>query len=123
MPAMQKMETQTGAVLAAPDSAGIVEREAGLHQDLSPRQVAMIGVGSTIGTGLFLGSAISVKLAGPSVIVSFFIGAMVALPVMWALAEMSAAHPAAGAFGVHAEMYLHPWAGFAVRYTYWFCLV
>src|SRR5438876_1944458 len=123
MPAMQKMETQTGAVLAAPYSAGIVEREAGLHQDLSPRQVAMIGLGSTIGTGLFLGSAISVKLAGPSVIVSFFIGAMVALPVMWALAEMSAAHPAGGAFGVHAEMYLHPWAGFAVRDTYWSCLV
>jgi len=100
-----------------------VEREAGLHRRLSTRQVAMIGLGSTIGTGLFLGSAISVKLAGPSVIVSFFLGAIVALPVMWALAEMSAAHPAAGAFGVHAEMYVHPWAGFAVRYTYWFCLV
>jgi len=104
-------------------AAVAIEREAGLHRKLSTRQVAMIGLGSTIGTGLFLGSAISVKLAGPSVIVSFFIGAIVALPVMWALAEMSAAHPAAGALGVHAEMYLHPWAGFAVRYTYWFCLV
>ena len=108
---------------AAGKSVAAVEREAGLHRQLSTRQVAMIGLGSTIGTGLFLGSAISVKLAGPSVIVSFLIGAIVALPVMWALAEMSAEYPAAGAFGVHAEMYLHPWAGFAVRYTYWFCLV
>src|SRR5437879_6165103 len=123
MPAMQKMEMQTGAVLAAPDSAGIVEREAGLHQDLSPRQVAMIGLGSAIGTGLFLGSAISVKLAGPAVILSFVGGACIALTMMWALAEMAAAHPAAGSFGLYAEMYLHPWAGFAVRLTYWFCMM
>src|SRR5436853_6078367 len=123
MPAMQKMETQTGAVLAAPDSAGIVEREAGRHQDLSPRQVAMIGLGSAIGTGLFLGSAISVKLAGPAVILSFVGGACIALTMMWALAEMTAAHPAAGSFGLYAEMYLHPWAGFAVRLTCWFCMM
>lgn len=83
----------------------------------------MIGLGSTIGTGLFLGSAVSVKLAGPAVIISFAIGALIALTVMWALAEMSAAHPAPGSFGLYAEMYLHPWAGFAIRYTYWLTLV
>ena len=42
---------------------------------------------------------------------------------MWALAEMAAEHPAAGSFGLYAEMYVHPWAGFAIRYTYWLCLV
>src|SRR5215510_8330858 len=99
------------------------QRESGLKGRLSPRQVAMIGLGCTIGTGLFLGSAISVKLAGPAVILSFAAGALIALTVMWALAEMAAEHPAAGSFGLYAEMYLHPWAGFAVRYTYWLCLV
>src|SRR5207302_11413211 len=123
MPAMQKMETQTGAVLAAPDSAGIVEREAGLHQDLSPRQVAMIGLRSAIGTGLFLGSAISVQLAGPAVILSFVGGACIALPKMWALAEVASAHPAAGSFGLYAEMSLHRLAHRAVRHTYWLCVV
>jgi AAT family amino acid transporter len=101
----------------------VVEREAGLQRKLSARQVAMIGLGCTIGTGLFLGSAIAVKLAGPAVLLSFLGGAFIALTVMWALAEMSAEHPTAGAFGLHAEMYLHPWAGFAIRYTYWLCLV
>jgi AAT family amino acid transporter len=100
-----------------------VERESGLRHKLTPRQVAMIGIGCTIGTGLFLGSAISVKLAGPAVILSFLAGALIALTVMWALAEMSVELPTAGAFGVHAEVYLHPWAGFAVRYTYWICMV
>jgi L-asparagine transporter-like permease len=38
---------------------------------------------------------------------------------MGALSEMAVAHPTAGSFGVYAELYLHPWAGFTVRYTYW----
>jgi AAT family amino acid transporter len=101
----------------------LVQREAGLEHQLSPAQVTMIALGSTIGTGLFLTSAISVKLAGPAVIVSFALGALITLTVMWALAEMAVAHPAAGSFGLYAEMYLHPWAGFATRYTYWLCLV
>jgi L-asparagine transporter-like permease len=105
------------------NSTDVIQRESGLRRELKPHQVAMIGLGCTIGTGLFLGSAISVKLAGPSVIISFLLGAFVALTVMWALAEMSVEHPTAGAFGLHAEMYLHPWAGFAIRYTYWLCLV
>ena len=77
------------------EPAAVVEREAGLHRNLTPGQLAMIGIGSTIGTGLFLGSAISVKLAGPGVILSFIGGACIALTMMWALAEMAAAHPAA----------------------------
>jgi AAT family amino acid transporter len=99
-------------------SSALAQRETGLNSSLSPQQVAMIGLGSTIGTGLFLGSALSVQLAGPAVVLSFAGGALIALTVMWALAEMSAAHPAPGSFGLYAEMYLHPWAGFATRYTY-----
>ena len=83
----------------------------------------MIGLGGAIGTGLFLGSAISVRLAGPGVILSYAAGAVIALLLAWALAEMAVAHPVAGSFGVYAEVYIHPWAGFAVRYTYWLCQV
>jgi len=103
--------------------AVIEEREAGLQRNLGPAQLAMIGLGSAIGTGLFLGSAIAVKLAGPAVILSFAAAACIALPMMWALAEMAAAHPTAGSFGLYAEIYLHPWAGFAIRLTYWLCMM
>jgi len=105
------------------ESQHLEKREAGMQKRLSQRQVAMIGLGCTIGTGLFLGSAISVKLAGPAVLLSFAAGALVALTVMWALAEMAVEHPAPGSFGLYAEIYLHAWVGFAVRYTYWLCLV
>jgi L-asparagine transporter-like permease len=120
---MNKKEMEGGAPLGAPTPAEAIEREAGLQRKLTPGKLAMIGLGSTIGTGLFLGSAISVKLAGPAVILSFAGGACIAVTMMWALAEMAAAHPAAGSFGLYAEMYLHPWAGFAVRLTYWLCMM
>jgi amino acid transporter, AAT family len=101
----------------------VLAREAGLHRNLTSRQLSMIAIGGAIGTGLFLGSAISVRLAGPGVILSYVAGAAIALTLMWALGEMAVAHPVAGSFGVYAEMYIHRWAGFAVRYTYWLCQV
>ncbi len=83
----------------------------------------MIAIGGAIGTGLFLGSALAVRLAGPGVILTYVIGAVVAVLLMGALSEMAVAHPTAGSFGVYAEIYLNRWAGFVVRYTYWFCQV
>jgi amino acid transporter, AAT family len=123
MNADPQLTPPAGAAPSTSEKQDMDRREAGLHKRLSLPQVAMIGLGCTIGTGLFLGSAISVKLAGPAVILSFAAGAVIALSVMWALAEMAVEQPAAGSFGLYAEMYLHPWAGFAVRYTYWLCLV
>jgi len=101
------------------DPGHLVDREAGLHRNLTPRQLSMIAVGGAIGTGLFLGSALSVQLAGPGVILSYIGAAGIALTLMWALGEMTIAHPVAGSFGVYAEMYIHPWAGFTMRYSYW----
>ncbi len=79
----------------------------------------MIALGGAIGTGLFLGSSIAVGVAGPGVILSYLFAALIALVVALALAEMAVVHPVAGSFGVYAEIYLHPWAGFSVRYAYW----
>jgi L-asparagine transporter-like permease len=81
--------------------------------------MAMIAIGGAIGTGLFLGSALAVHTAGPAVILSYLLGAVIALLMMGALSEMAVAHPTAGSFGVYAELYLSRWSGFVVRYSYW----
>jgi amino acid transporter, AAT family len=80
----------------------------------------MIAMGSAIGVGLFLGSTITIGLAGPAVIITYFAGAVIALIMGYALAEMAVVHPLAGSFGVYAERYLSPWFGFVVRATYAF---
>jgi L-asparagine transporter-like permease len=78
----------------------------------------MMAIGGAIGVGLFLGSGVTIRLAGPAVIVSYLLGAGIALIMSYVLAEMAVVHPVAGAFGVYAETYLNPWAGFCVRATY-----
>jgi len=78
----------------------------------------MMAIGGAIGVGLFLGSGVTIRLAGPAVIVSYLVGAGIALIMSYALAEMAVVHPVAGAFGAYAETYLNPWAGFCVRATY-----
>ena len=78
----------------------------------------MMAIGGAIGVGLFLGSSVTIRLAGPAVILSYLLGAGIALIMSYALAEMAVVHPVAGAFGVYAETYLNRWAGFSVRATY-----
>ena len=78
-----------------------------------------MALGGAIGTGLFLASGLSVNVAGPAVILSYVIVAGISLLLGRALTEMAVAHPTAGAFGVYAGMYISPFAGYAVRVSYW----
>src|SRR5437879_12597771 len=106
-------QTEAPIVANVADASTILAREAGLHRNLTPRQLSMIAVGGAIGTGLFLGSALSVKLAGPGGILSYTAAAGIALALLVVLGEMAIGHPVAGSFGVYAEVYVHPCAGVA----------
>ena len=79
----------------------------------------MVAVGGSIGTGLLLGSAAALEVAGPSVILSYIIAAFIAYTVAMALGELASVHPAAGAFGLYGELYLNPYLGFLCRAAYW----
>src|SRR5688572_5609799 len=96
-----------------------VRREQGLARQLSTAQQTMMALGGAIGTGLFLASGLAVNVAGPSVILSYVVVAAISLLLGRALTEMAVSHPTAGAFGVYAGMYLSPFAGYAVRVSYW----
>ncbi len=109
-------DQRSGGVLAP--EASLQKEDNGLHRRLTQRQLTMMAIGGAIGVGLFLGSGVTVRLAGPAVILSYLMGAGIALIMSYALAEMAVVHPVAGAFGVYAETYLNRWAGFSVRATY-----
>jgi L-asparagine transporter-like permease len=96
-----------------------ISHEQGLRPLLSAGQMAMVAVGGSIGTGLLLGSAAAIGIAGPSVILSFFVAAFINWTVAMALGELASMHPAAGSWGVYAELYLNSWAGFVSRGGYW----
>src|ERR1700740_3800927 len=95
------------------------KEEQGLHHKLTAGQMAMVAVGGSIGTGLLLGSATAIGLAGPAVILSYLLAAFINFTVASALGELACAHPAAGSFGVYGDLYLNDWAGFLSRGGYW----
>lgn len=96
--------------------------EQGLRHQLSAAQMAMVGVGGSIGTGLLLGSGAAIQIAGPALILTYVLGAFLAWTVTNALGELASAHPGAGSFGLYADLYLNSWAGFVARYGYWFSI-
>src|SRR2546422_4881090 len=60
--------------------------------------------------GLFLGSGLTIQLAGPGVIISYLLGAAIAAVIAYCLAEMAVVHSFSGSFGIYAESYLSRWA-------------
>ena len=81
--------------------------------------MAMVAVGGSIGTGLLLGSAAAIEVAGPAVILTFVFAAFVTWTVTLALGELASVHPAAGSFQLWGELYLNEWAGFLSGAGYW----
>jgi amino acid transporter, AAT family len=84
--------------------------------------MTMVAVGGSIGTGLLLGTAAAIELAGPAVILSFILAAFISWTVALALGELASTHPAAGSFGVYGDLYLNHWAGFISRAGYWLAI-
>jgi APA family basic amino acid/polyamine antiporter len=68
----------------------------GLARTLGLFPLTMIGVGATIGTGIFLTMAEAVPKAGPAVILSFLIAAMTAGLTALCYAELAGRIPASG---------------------------
>lgn len=92
-----------------------------LARKLSARQVQMIAIGGTIGTGLFLGTGKSLATGGPaSMLIAYLIVGGIVLLTMLALGEMAAFVPIAGSFCTFAGRYVDDAFGFALTWNYWF---
>lgn len=92
----------------------------GLRRTLRRRHMEMIAFGGVIGAGLFVGSGVVVKAAGPAAVLSFALtGALVVL-VMRMLGEMAAAYPAVGGFYEYNRLALGELAGFLTGWMYWY---
>jgi AAT family amino acid transporter len=69
----------------------------GLQRGLSARQVQMIAVAGTIGTGLFLGAGRSLAQGGPaSMLICYAIVGFVVYVTLLLLGEMATQYPVAG---------------------------
>lgn len=94
-------------------------QDTALHRGLKNRHIQMIALGGAIGTGLFLGSAGVLAAAGPSMILGYAIGGLIAWMIMRQLGEMIVHEPVAGSFSFFANKYWSQRAGFASGINYW----
>src|SRR5437660_10914420 len=99
------------------DSASRETESGELRRRLTQRQLSMLAIGGAIGVGLFLGSSVTIRLAGPGVIVSYVLGAVIALIIAYSLVEMVVVHHVAGSFVVYSTIYLSRWGGCSVAFT------
>ena len=91
----------------------------GLHRGLKNRHIQLIALGGAIGTGLFLGIAQTIGMAGPSVILGYGIGGLIAFFIMRQLGEMVVEEPVTGTFSHFANRYWGDFAGFMSGWNYW----
>ncbi|KAH8898196.1 hypothetical protein GQ53DRAFT_742316 [Thozetella sp. PMI_491] len=90
-----------------------------LSRKLSARQVQMIAIGGTIGTGLFLGTGKSLAVAGPaSMLIAYLIVGAIVFVTMLSLGEMSSFIPVAGSFCTFAGRFVDDAFGFAITWQY-----
>src|SRR3984885_14379351 len=88
--------------------------------------MTMICLGGVIGAGLFVGSGVVIRAAGPAALVSFVITGLLVVLVMRMLGEMAVALPAVGSFYEYARLAfsdrprLGELAGFLSGWMYWY---
>ncbi len=86
----------------------------------------MIALGGVIGAGLFVGSGVVIKAAGPAAVISFMITGLLVVLVMRMLGEMAVALPAVGSFYEYSRLAwsdrprLGELAGFLTGWMYWY---
>ncbi|KAM5536471.1 hypothetical protein V8D89_009907 [Ganoderma adspersum] len=92
-----------------------------VQRKLKQRHVQMIAIAGTLGTGLFLGSGHTLKLAGPlgALIAYAFVGTT-AYASLCAVGEMTSHAPISGTFPHFAARWVDPAFGFAVGWNYFY---
>lgn len=94
-----------------------------LERGLEARHIEMIALGGTIGVGLFMGSATSIKWAGPSVLLAYAVAGIFLFFIMRSMGEMLYVDPTTGSFVTFAHKYISPLTGFVTAWSYWFAWV
>lgn len=89
------------------------------EKGLSVWQLVMMALGTVIGGSYFLGSAVAINAAGPSILIGFMLGGVLVYFILFALSEMTVASPEVGSFRAFAAQAFGPGTGFVVGWVYW----
>lgn len=89
-----------------------------LRRTIGLPESILLGLGSILGTGIFVSLGLAAGITGPSVIVAIALAALVAACNALSSAQLAAAHPVSGGTYEYGYQYLRPWAGFLAGWTF-----
>jgi APA family basic amino acid/polyamine antiporter len=78
----------------------------------------LMGLGSILGTGIFVSIGIAAGVAGPSVILAVAVAAVVATFNGLSSAQLAASHPVSGGTYEYGYRYLNPTLGFTAGWMF-----
>lgn len=92
-----------------------------LKRKLKSRHLQMIAIGSSIGTGLFIGSGSALNTGGPlGILIAWALTGSAIFCTIQAMGELAVTFPISGSFNVYASRFIDPSVGFAVAWNYFF---
>jgi len=104
--------------MSQPASSDIASEPARLRPELGVFGAVLLGLGSIIGTGVFVSLGIAAGVAGPAVVPALAIAALVATFNALSSAQLAASHPVSGGSYEYGYAYLRPWLGFCAGWMF-----
>lgn len=93
------------------------------HKHISTFSLMMTGITSIVGSGWLLSTQKIANVAGPAGLISWVVGAVIALVVGLLFVEMGSAYPSAGGIGYYANVTHGRFCGFLTSWINWLCIV
>ncbi|HOE96466.1 MAG TPA: APC family permease [Candidatus Sumerlaeota bacterium] len=89
-----------------------------LRRELGLMDAVMMGLGSILGTGIFVSIGLAAGIAGPAVIVALALAAVLAAFNALSSAQLAAAHPVSGGTYEYGYEFLRPSLGFTAGWMF-----
>jgi amino acid transporter len=93
-----------------------------LERDLGLPSVTAISIGAMVGSGIFILPGLAMKMAGPAVVLAYFLAGVLVLPAALSKSEMATAMPEAGGTYLYIERAMGPLFGTIAGVGTWFSL-
>ncbi len=89
-----------------------------LRRDIGLNGAVLMGLGSIVGTGVFVSIGVASGVAGPNVLIATFLAALLATCNGLSSAQLAASHPVSGGTYEYGYRWLRPGIGFAAGWLF-----
>lgn len=94
-----------------------------LEANLGLYGVLAVSVGAMIGSGIFVLPGLAAKLAGPAVVLAYFIAGLIIFPAALSQSEMATAMPESGGTYLYIDRAMGPLLGTIAGFGVWFSMI